>query len=441
MDINRIFFKYLFYLTIKLRREWFISHLRDFDSTAYLSSEEIKQFQLKRLNEILSVAGNYIPHYKGRVPVSIETLDDLECLPLLDKPELRDDPDRFIYKRNKFQRVKVSGGSTGAPVVIIKDNEGMAREMAGTWRGYSWAGVHIGDRQVRFWGVPRNNKEKWRARLIDFICNRLRVTAFDYNEDSFRSSIKTIKKFDPDYLYGYVSIISDFARYIVKNNLKGSFSVKSVITTSEVLTDIDRKLIEEAFGARVYNEYGCGEVGTIAHECEHGAMHISSENVILEVLEGDRPAEPGCPGELVVTDLTNLSMPLIRYRLKDFGILNNKECPCGRTLPILEKVYGRQYDSLENKQGQKFHGEFFLYMVEDARKVGMVVSGIQFVQKANYDIVVKVVARDDVVVEFSEYVIGRIHKEFDEEVTVDVVSVPAIEREASGKLRVVKRDD
>lgn len=442
MDLNRIIFKYIFYLTLKLRREWFIDELNKLNESQYMNAEELKLHQLHRLNALLEAAGNNTLHYKHRIPLQISKLEDLNNLPLVDKSEIRDNPELFMNKSRLNQRLKTSGGSTGAPITLLKDSVGMAQEMAGTWRGYSWAGVKIGDRQARFWGVPRNSKEKWRARLIDFVCNRTRITAFGFNDESFEKAFIRLQKFRPDYFYGYVSIITEFARYVIDKGLKGQIALNSVITTAEVLTDSDRMIIEEAFGAKVFDEYGCGEVGTIAHECEYGSMHLSSENVLVEILdEQGNPTHPGVSGELVVTDLTNHSMPLIRYRLKDFATLGQSSCHCGKSLPILQKVHGRQYDSLVNRQGEKFHGEFFLYIVEDARKKGISVDGIQFIQNINLDVDVKVVMKIDDYSLFSEFVKDRLRKDFDKNISVNVSRVSFIEREPSGKLRVVKGNE
>ena len=128
-----------------------------------------------------------------------------------------------------------------------------------------------------------SQQQRLRYRLIDFIANRQRLSAFDITEESLKRYYKTLSEFKPKYLYGYVSMIEAFAIYLNEHQLKLPSSVLSIITTSEVLTDDSRVTIESATGLRVFNEYGCGEVGSIAHECERGSMHIMSDNLIVEV--------------------------------------------------------------------------------------------------------------------------------------------------------------
>ena len=122
--------------------------------------------------------------------------------------------------------------------------------------------------------------------------------------------------------------------------------------------DSQRELIKDVFSTRVFNEYGSGELGSVAHECEEGSLHLSAENMIVEVVDGNRPCTAGEMGELVVTELNNYAAPLIRYRTGDFASRSDKKCKCGRGLPVIEHLFGRAYDTLTNFEGKRFHGEF-----------------------------------------------------------------------------------
>src|SRR5207249_28486 len=149
---------------------------------------------------------------------------------------------------------------------------------------------------------------------------------------------------------------------------------------SEVLSAHDRRLIESTFATKVFNEYGSGELGSIAHECEEGSLHISAENMIVEVLDGDRPCQSGEVGELVVTELNNYATPLIRYRTGDFAALSRAQCKCGRTLPFIENLFGRAYDTIRNREGKLFHGEFMMYIFEEAQRRNLGINAFQVTQ-------------------------------------------------------------
>ncbi len=118
-----------------------------------------------------------------------------------------------------------------------------------------------------------------------------------------------------------------------------------------------RTLIEEVFGCRVFNRYGCREVSVIASECaEHAGMHVMAEGLYVEVVRGDRPAQPGELGAVLVTDLLNLAMPLVRYRIGDMAAVEDGGCACGRGLPRLRTVEGRVTDFLVGTDGRLVSG-------------------------------------------------------------------------------------
>ena len=115
-----------------------------------------------------------------------------------------------------------------------------------------------------------------------------------------------------------------------------------MITSAELLSDTERALIERVFRTKVFDRYGCREMSVVASECEaHDGLHINSENIFVEILRSGKPAEPGEPGELILTDLENHGMPLIRYKIEDSASAVSGECACGRTLPRLRITGGR----------------------------------------------------------------------------------------------------
>jgi phenylacetate-CoA ligase len=425
-----------------MRGEWIGNHLKNLEKTQYALPEDIQNLQLQRLNKLLEHAKATVPYYANLPDLPFTSLKQLREIPLLEKDHLRHHSDQlFSSKTGPLTRYKTTGGSTGAAVTLRKDNIGMAHELAATWRGYRWAGIDVGDKQARFWGVPAIKKDYLRSKLIDWIAHRKRLSAFAFSEKELSQYFFQLKEFKPDYFYGYVSMIRQFADYLEREGRCRSLQPKAIITTAEALTETDRQKIEEVFGCRVFNEYGCGEVGTIAHECEDGNLHLSSENMVVEVLnESGNAVKPGEPGEIVVTDLVNFSMPLIRYRLKDYASVSGEDCSCGRSLPVLLDIHGREYDILVNSSGQKFHGEFFLYLVEDLKKKNVVLDHVQFIQQG-MNINIKIAHRGDVKTEFfRDYFLEKLKLNFDPTVEVCVDFVSEITRESSGKLRTVIRE-
>jgi len=130
-----------------------------------------------------------------------------------------------------------------------------------------------------------------------------------------------------------------------------------------ILHSWQRRSIEQVFNCPVTNRYGCEEVSLIACECErHQGLHINADSVYVEVLRADdtgaltRPARPGESGSVVVTDLTNRAMPIIRYQVGDVAAFSDRICPCGRGLPLLERIEGRDADYVVTLDGKLISG-------------------------------------------------------------------------------------
>lgn len=443
MELNKNIFKYAVYYPVTLFNGInILKYIDKLNGSQKCSGEELKKIQLTKLNMLIKHSQIYVPYYNECTQVNtIEDIYDLKKLPLINKKEIRENISKFRTSQCCKRLIsKTTGGSTGAPVTVLKTNVAMAQELAATWRGYGWAGIDIGDKQARFWGVPHDRVSKIKAQLIDFMCNRYRFSAFNFTGIDLLRYHKILQKYKPKYFYGYVSMIIQYAEFLIKNRLNTPSLLSCIITTSEVLTYKDRTLLQEVFKCPVYNEYGCGEIGTIAHECECGSLHVNDENIILEILdENQNPVKKGEYGEIVVTELNNYAMPLIRYRIGDYGCIGVEPCKCGRKLTLLKEIKGREYDFLINKEGKKFHGEFFLYIIEDIKKEDGVINGVQFVQKKIEKLEINIVSGKGFKKTHKKKIVDRLREGFDPNIVIEFHEKDSIKREESGKLRVVKR--
>jgi phenylacetate-CoA ligase len=448
MDANQLFFKFFVYFPIVWGRGQRVpGYLRSLLQSQFLPPSDLASLQTAKLQRILAYAKRSVPYYGKALAdmpdAGISTLAQLQELPFTTKANLKQSH-RAMMSRERFCLLtkKTTGGSTGEPVTILKTREAMAWELAATWRGYSWAGIDIGDRQGRFWGVPFGKKERGRARLIDFIANRKRCSAFSFSEGDLQAYTAVLEKFSPKYFYGYVSMIEEYAKFFQRHGSTPPFKLKCVITTSEVLTGSHRRLIEEVFSTKVFNEYGSGELGSIAHECEEGSLHVSAENMIVEVIDGSRPCNAGEVGELVVTELNNYAAPLIRYRTGDFASLSEKPCKCGKTLSVIENLFGRAYDMLKNSEGRLFHGEFVMYIFEEAQRKNLGIRAFQVTQEDVRTFKIKIVPDEQYGRATEEFIAHRIREQFDRDAIVRFERVHQIERAASGKMRlIISMDD
>jgi len=156
--------------------------------------------------------------------------------------------------------------------------------------------------------------------------------------------------------------------------------LKAIISTSETLLTKQQDELFDFFNCPVVNEYGCSEVDVISFTCPAGGQHVISSNVIVEVIRfGD---EPEGYGQVVVTDLHNRMMPVIRYRLGDLVPLKQTMCDCGRGWPCLGDILGRsqgQYIILAD--GQRVHSQFVVYMLEELMEQGVPIGRFKIFQE------------------------------------------------------------
>lgn len=424
------------------------ARLRELEKAQEWPPERLRRRQDARLGEALDHAWCRCPHYRRRWDSEPPASPDearayLRELPLLTKRDLQKHADGLAaHPRPRRITRKTTGGSTGEPVTVLKDREALARERAASWLAYGWFGVRIGDRGARFWGSPEAlGRRRLRYLAADVAMHRIRFSAFAFDEADLDDYWERCLRFRPDYFYGYVSMLESFARHVRdRGHDPAELELKAVITTAEALTPPQRRLISETFGAPVQNEYGCGEFGPIAYECPEGSLHVMSENLLVELLgpEGE-PVEVGETGEVVITDLGNRAMPLVRYRVGDHAVRGEEGCSCGRSFPVLEKVWGREYEFVRDAEGRRYHGEFFMYLFEDLAEKDLGVERFRVVQVSESDLRIEVKTDRDLSEEQEAYIRDYVTRRTTG-LRPEIVRVPQIERAASGKHSVIRNE-
>ncbi|NMC59128.1 MAG: hypothetical protein GYA51_07070, partial [Candidatus Methanofastidiosa archaeon] len=138
-------------------------------------------------------------------------------------------------------------------------------------------------------------------------------------------------------------------------------SIKAVMTTSENLDDSDKDIIEKYFSAPVIDCYGARDGGIIAvkgKDCN--GYHYNFQDCFVEEVFNNKLKE----NELILTNLSSLSMPLIRYRIGDLGELSSEKCSCGIIGPLIIKLYGRDRDLIRNNRGDIFHSSLINQLIK-----------------------------------------------------------------------------
>jgi phenylacetate-CoA ligase len=359
-----------------LRRRPTLSHLAWLERSQWSSPGELNAFQLRELRKLLEHAYRHTALYRrkfegrGLEPSAIRTLDDLAKLPLLTRQEAADCTEDRMSMAEPLPRIrKMTSGTTGRPVAFAYDLESEYWRQAVKLRGYGWAGYRPGDRSLHYWGsldavkAPSWSK-KVQTRIDHFVRREHYMDCADHSEAALAGVVREIRKLKPKAIVCYAQAGAALARHVLETRSRDWKDIV-VVCAAERLFPANRSLMTEAFGPNVFETYGSREVMLMAAECGvHQGLHVSMENLLLEIVvrEGDsqRPARPGELGEVVVTDLHNYGAPFIRYLNGDLAVaMPPGRCACGRALSRLERVEGREMDTLRDIEGRPIGGMFF----------------------------------------------------------------------------------
>ncbi len=435
--MNQLLARYaLFYPVRYLRGEDVGRGLRDVRRFERQTVEQVQAEQRSRLRAAVERAAIDIPYYArlvarlGTEPSRWSSQEAFRTIPLLDKPTIQQHAAEMRSLRRCRTTVRSTSGSTGAPFSFEKDAQASAYMDAVMYHVYSWHGIEIGAPQARFWGMPVASRARTVARLKDILMNRIRCNAFATAEAELRAFHRRLIAFQPEYLYGYPSLINEFARFVVAHDLPlPPKPLKAAIGTGELPLPQHREDIERAFGTRFVNEYGCSEVGIIAFQCPAGRMHVMAHNVFVEVVNADGDVVTDEEGEIVVTELNARSMPFIRYRMNDRGKLLSEPCACGVPLPLIEVSAGRLRSQLILPSGRTVFDVVFSYTFKKG------VAAFKAVQTGPEDIRIYIVPDQDFTEALMEQYVKILREKTFGEIRFQVDRVDAVPRERSGKLR------
>ena len=336
--------------------------------------EQIRSYQERRLRALINHAYNNVPYYRNlfnsRIP-PIHTLADLQTHPLLEKSTIRSHFSELLsdnHDPKKILKVTTSG-STGEPFVIYADQHQLEMRWAANLRSIEWTGYRFGDKQARLWHqtIGMSRTQILRERIDAWFNRRIFIPAYEMTDENLPATVERLMKFQPALIDGYAESFNFLAYYFKHSELQG-IHPKGIISSAQVLPPQSRKSIESAFNCRVFDKYGSREFSGIAYESDGHAGHlVVAENYIVEILKDGRPALPGELGEVVITDLNNYCMPLIRYRIGDLAVAmdNSVKSPCGRGLPRIGRIEGRTQAVILGANGRYIPGTFFMHYFKD----------------------------------------------------------------------------
>lgn len=416
---------------------------RKMERSQWWSIDEIRDLQLTKLKQLLLDAQRNVPYYQelfARLefdPNQLTHLRQLEKLPLLSKSDIRANLQAMVAKNARGLSRFNTGGSSGEPLIFYISRQRVAHDVAAKWRATRWWGVDIGDPEAVVWGSPIELAAQDWVRLIrDQMLRSYLIPAFDMATEKVDGFIEQIQVYRPKMLFGYPSALAHIAKHAIRKGIElNQLGTKVVFVTSECLYDYQRKVIERVFACPVANGYGGRDAGFIAHECPHGGMHITAEDIIVEIVDQDgRPLPPGALGEVTITHLATRDFPFIRYRTGDMGMLSYWPCSCGRGLPLMEVVQGRSTDFVVARDGKVIHGLALIYVIREIERI----EEFKIIQETLDKTTVQIVAGPDFQKGYAEHKITEAFKKrLGDEVVINIEYPEFISKERSGKFRYV----
>ncbi len=440
---GKIVERILYPLVTRYRGSSELAILRELEKSQFLSEEQLIRLRLERLRRLLKHAHENVPFHRKRIreaginPDSVNNLDVLKQLPLMTKTDIQQH--RPELTSIQFSRSKLiensTGGSTGHPLQFYLSKESVDARQAATLRHNAWAGYRVGDKTAIIWGHQHDLslftslKARVRNRLID---RQLFCDSASFSDDGLRAFAGQLRKFKPEIILAYANSLVSMIDFFEDAGIELP-SPRSIITSAEILTPENRLRIERYFRAPVFDRYGARETSVIASECTaHEGMHICAENLIVEFLKSDRDAQIGEEGEIVVTQLTNLAFPLIRYQIGDIGAPAPSGCTCGVTLPKMQMVAGRTTDFLLAPDGRRVSGAALtIYLAAKVKGIRQAQIVQRELRKLTFNLVLGPEFDDDSRRHMSE----RVNHFFGPEMNWEINRLDEIPRESSGKYR------
>ncbi len=402
------------------------------------SAERIRQRQDRMLHRLVSHACATVPYYRdlfreaGLDPREIRGVDDLQKIPLTTRRDLQEQPPERLISSQADPRKLMSSrtsGATGEPLEIRYGPADRTAMNASFLRAHLGRTLKPGHRLLYFEARPQGGARKqWYQQLGLF---RRRVLATGDPPDAW---IEETRAWQPHLLQGYALTLKLFARAVQERGIT-DLRIPLIASTSGMLDAAGRQLLADTFRAEVVDVYASEEAGSvIAWECPVcPGYHLSADTVILESLQDGVPQPTGMEGELYITNLTNFSMPFIRYQQGDMGTLSVESPACGRGLPLMREIRGRSGDFVVLPDGEVLSPHPFFLILDHAAGVGQ----WKLVQEDLHHMVVEISASGTLEASTVDEITEALQRLTGSGVDVQVSLVDRVRRDPAQKLRSV----
>jgi phenylacetate-CoA ligase len=421
------------------------------DISGLSDTETLNNFITQKRNNLLLHADNHTRYYH-KIFRDIDLIQDnkinlsrFEEIPILTKEIIRKNQQDLVSDeiQSRIWFYNSSGGSTGEPTRLIQDN------VYSTWgsaTSYYYFKNILGidepsAKKVVLWGSERDlfkGSLSNKAKIQNWLFNTIFLNSFKMTGPDIEGYIRTINSEKPEIVRGYAGSLFELCRYAEQKKML-LYHPKIVLSAAENLSEEMREVIESNFGTKVYNFYGSRESSNLAGECKEGLLHPFSFWNYLEVLDKDnRPVGEGEEGRIVITNLFNYSMPLIRYEIGDMAVLGPRKCSCGHVLPTLKKITGRITDRFILKNGTTVPAEFFIHLLGVVCYEGSGFERFQVIQEDYDKIRINIVAQKEISEHYKKDVDEKIRVVMGQECIILWQKVDDIPKTPTGKYLYTK---
>jgi len=411
----------------------------------WLSRPELEEMQLKNIRRLVSYAYEHVPYYgrryraEGIHPGDIKSLKDFEAIPFLTKSDIKKNLNDLVatdYKGDVFE--DATGGSTGHPMRFFMDRSTTLWSNAVEARCRRWYRVNPGDKRAWVWGALKDFPTwHWRDRLGARVKQYRYLNSRTLTDAKMKEFAEMLLKWQPDMFRVYPTALEIFANYLKKRGIYG-ITPKLIETSAEKLTAPQKELFQEVFSAPVAEHYSSWEINDIAYQCPQGGIHIM-EDRFLELVNAEQVITNGHMGEVVITSLNQHAMPFIRYKNDDLAIFEKAPCACGRGMPVLREIVGRNSDLLSRPDGSVVHWSSVYSIVRELKRKSDL-SEYQVYQPDRNHIEMRLVLRGGIDPDLLAYVRRELRACLGETIQIAVKLVDQIDLTPSGKRRDVVSD-
>jgi phenylacetate-CoA ligase len=350
------------------------SLIRELNSHDRLSRDELASLESKKLSALLLHARESVPYY-GQLLARHDPFgssgvdyDRFSQLPLLTKAIIRNNLKELVSARLDGNRLdpNSTSGSTGEPLSFFTDLRSKSYRKAAVARNRKWIGIENGDPVARLWGsdIDARKAQSMRGKVHSIVTRELFLSAYDLDDACMTAYSRAIRRHGTKLLIGYPSVLATFGEFCRDRSIEFP-SVSAVVCSAEALHPFQRESIESCFSAPLYNRYGCREVGDIAQEVPGlRGLVVNSDRIYVEILdESGKACGPETVGNIVITDLDNYGMPLIRYQTGDRGSWAVPDSKAMLPYPVLSSVEGRNLDVVIAPSGNRIGGTFWTILL------------------------------------------------------------------------------